>query len=186
MPRHEAGRLIGKHHVISHRNSHEVIHTREYEEHGKIFQIVLICIHVIGITSIDSHRNPQKLAHEVIFEPGTDHLSAIFQILRSDKTNHVIDQKRIELSGQCVASSFKRQLIGTLWVREESSEPVQFQNTCTVHQLPEPVSPPSAVPSLSMSSSMPECFVAFFAAGDALKIKPAGAPLSMAFNCVVR
>ncbi len=69
---------------------------------------------MIRVTDIASHRNPEQLSTEVVFEPRTNNLLAIVQIFRADESNDRIDQQRLKLACDRVGSCFQRLLVDTV------------------------------------------------------------------------
>ena len=66
---------------------------------------------MIGVADVDSHGQAQQLAHEMIFQPGTDDLALVEEVLRPDEAHHAVDQERVERPGDSVGSGLERELI---------------------------------------------------------------------------
>src|SRR5205823_15132820 len=72
---------------------------------------VLIGGGVVRVTNVATHRQLQKLAHEVILQAGPDDLPFIVEIFRSDEADDAVDQERLESSGDSIGASFQGKLI---------------------------------------------------------------------------
>jgi hypothetical protein len=66
---------------------------------------------VVGVADVASHRQAEQLAHEVIFQAGADDLPFVGQIFRPDKSNHAVDEKRIECPRHAVSTRLQRDLV---------------------------------------------------------------------------
>ena len=52
---------------------------------------------MVRVAYIDTHRQPEHLAAEVVLEAGATDLLAVRQVLGSDESHHRVHQKRVEL-----------------------------------------------------------------------------------------
>ena len=108
------GALVIQHHIVTHRNTHEISTARSCQQYRQIFDVILISFHVIGITGIDSHGQPREFAHEVIFQSSPGHLSCVVQIFRPDESDNGIDHERFIVTGQPITTGFQSYLVGAV------------------------------------------------------------------------
>ena len=107
----EAGRLVVEHHVVGAGHSHEVVAPGGRQEQQQVIGRVLVGRRVIGVADVDAHGQAQQLAHEMIFQPGTDDLALVEEVLRPDEADHAVDQERVERPGHAVGSGLERELV---------------------------------------------------------------------------
>ena len=53
----EAGGLIIEHHIVAMGNAHEVIASGGGEQGGQVFDVILVRLHVVGVTGVAAHGN---------------------------------------------------------------------------------------------------------------------------------
>ena len=70
------GGLIIQHNIVTHGNAHEVVAAGGGQQNGKVFQVVLIGFHVVGIADVNTHGNTGQFTHEMVFQTGTGDLFA--------------------------------------------------------------------------------------------------------------
>ena len=87
----ETGGLVVEHDVVPVGNAHKIIAACHGQKRGQIFNIVLVCLHVVGVAAVTAHGYTGEFAHKMIFKTGSGHLPGIVEILRANKTNHGID-----------------------------------------------------------------------------------------------
>src|SRR5580700_4100173 len=66
---------------------------------------------MICITNITAHRQPEELAHKVIFQTGANNLAFVVEVLGSDEANDAVYEERIEGASDAVGARFQRQLV---------------------------------------------------------------------------
>ena len=93
-------------------NAHEIVAPGHGQKAGQILNVVLVCLHVVGIAAVAPHGNSRELAHEVILQPRPGHLPGVVQILGSDEAHHRIDQKRRKPLGKAIAPRLHGHLVG--------------------------------------------------------------------------
>src|SRR5205085_8221527 len=69
---------------------------------------------MVGVTHVATHRQAEKLAHEMIFETRPNNLPFVVQIFWPNESNHTIYQERIKCPRHPVSPGFKRQLIDAM------------------------------------------------------------------------
>ena len=95
-------------------NAHKIVAACHGQQGGKIFNIVLICLHVVCIAAIAAHGDARELAHEVILQACSCHLAGIVEILGADETHHRIDQEGRKPLGKAVAPCLHGHLVGAM------------------------------------------------------------------------
>ena len=106
-----ARRLVIQHYVVATRDPHKVVAAGRREQEKKIVRRVLVGGSVVCVANVATHRQLQKLAHEVILQAGPDDLPFIVEIFRSDEADDAVDQERLESSGDSIGASFQGKLI---------------------------------------------------------------------------
>ena len=106
-----SGTLIHQHTVIAFRNAHDVVAACSYEQSCQVLDIILVCLHVVRVACVTSHRNTGQLAHEVVLKTCTGNLLGIVQILRSDESYYCIYKERLETLSKAIASCLHGNLI---------------------------------------------------------------------------
>ena len=84
-------------------NAHEIVAARHGQKRCQILNIILVCLHVVGIAAVAAHGDPRELAHEVVFQTGSGHLPGIIQIFRPDEPYHCVHQEGRKPLGKAVA-----------------------------------------------------------------------------------
>src|SRR5215471_1165549 len=110
----EGGRLVVQHHVIGPGNPHDEGDAGRCEQRQEIVYVVLIGLGVIGVTDIDTERQAEQLAAEMILQPRADDLLAVKKIFRPDETDDAVDQKRIEGARHRVSARLAGLLIDSM------------------------------------------------------------------------
>ena len=73
----KAGRLIAEHDVVGAGDAHDVVAARRRRAVSGDVHVVLIGLGMIGVADVNTHRQAEQLAAEMIFEPGADDLLAV-------------------------------------------------------------------------------------------------------------
>src|SRR5215469_2930617 len=69
---------------------------------------------MIRVTNVAAHRQTEQLAHEVIFQTGTDYLAFVVEVFRADKSNHTVHQERLEYTRQTIRSRLQGHLVDAM------------------------------------------------------------------------
>ena len=54
----EAGGLVVEHDVVPVGDAHKVVAPGQGQQGGQIFNVVLICLHVVGVAAVAAHADP--------------------------------------------------------------------------------------------------------------------------------
>ena len=72
-------------------DAHKVVAPCHGQQTGQIFNVILVGLHVVGVTAVAAHGDAGELAHKMILEARTGHLTGVVQILRPDEAHHRVD-----------------------------------------------------------------------------------------------
>src|ERR1700730_12103521 len=107
----KAGGLVVEHDIVRAGHPHEVIAARGRKQKHKIISGVLVGHGVIGVADVASHRQPQQLSHEVIFQSGANDLALVVEIFGPNEAYDAIDQEWIKGSSDAISTRFEGQLV---------------------------------------------------------------------------
>src|SRR5260221_12765009 len=110
----KTGGLVVQHHVVRARNAHKVIAAGGGEQDQQVVGGVLVSGGVVGIADVATHGQSEQFAHEMVFESGADDLAFVIEILRPNKSNDAINQKRLEHASYAVRARFQGELVHTV------------------------------------------------------------------------
>ncbi|MCY1218751.1 hypothetical protein D9M72_307010 [compost metagenome] len=91
----ERGALVVEHHVVRARDAHDEVDARRAQQHEQRVHVVLVGFGVVGVADVAADRQAHQLAAEVVFEPGTNDLLAVVQVLGADEADHGVDEQRL-------------------------------------------------------------------------------------------
>src|SRR6266852_9024284 len=134
-----AGGLIVQHYIIGTGDSHEVVASRRRQQQEEIIGRVLVSSRVVGVTDIAAHRQTEELTHEVVFQPGTNDLTFVVQVFRTDKADHTVHQKGLEYARYPVRPRFQSQLIDSIVSFRREGAPLTGFEIHQIVPLPGPI-----------------------------------------------
>ena len=103
--------MIGEHDVVRARHAHDIGASGDAEQRQQCVHVVLVGVGMVGVADVDTHRQAEQLAAEMIFKPGASDLLAVEQIFRTDEADDGVDEQRLEVPRDGVGARLHRLLV---------------------------------------------------------------------------
>ena len=182
----ERGALIVEHDVVGARHAHDIGAAGDAEQRQQLVHVVLVGVGMVGVADVDTHRQAEQLAAEMILEAGADDLLAVEEIFRTDETDDRVDEQRLEVPRDGVGARLHRLLVDAVMGVRRQRAPWPVSKYITLSpSVPRLSDSAASRASFSTARSMPKLLLAASLPAMDWKTRSTGAPCSMARKVVV-